>query len=494
MAVLTGCASGALKQAPTALPYHIVMVDKYGDLVGEPLPPPEECDLNGSADLDYRRPLCEPGDDIAKCDGLLDARMKAHAQHVLACAKKKNTHRIVIFIHGGLNEANGELIAAKKLSPLMWPTDGYPIFINWNSSLQSSYADRLLFVRQGRYYPRVGWLAAPAYLLNDVARAVGRSVLTAGQLLKNDYEGSVLCPGCAGCKENAHTVADRLRKENYAVSEVTMSNRADADSVWNGITWFVTLPIQWLTGPLIDAAGSAAWDVMWRRTTALSYRDADFDVVNGAKPLKARGGMARFLDALAAELNSPEQKQAGWDVVLVGHSMGAIVVNEIVRGWGERLPISDIVYMAAACTVRDYEESVWPLLVNAHKTGARVPRVHHLMLHPKAEAQDVGLAWPDFVPYPFPRGSLLVWLDGFLTNPATPLDLMAGRFTNLMRTIETPPPEVRDAIDFRVFEHGEETGQPQSHGGFGSSVRFWDPHCWGNTTPPDKWATTCMHP
>jgi pimeloyl-ACP methyl ester carboxylesterase len=269
------------------------------------------------------------------------------------------------------------------------------------------------------------------------------------------------------------------------------SKQPDADSWRSGISWFVTLPIQWLTAPLIDSAGSAAWDVMWRRTTALVYRDDDFDVVNGADPLKTRGGMTRFLDALAERL--AKDKLDEWQVVLVGHSMGAIVVNEVLRRWGERLPISDIVYMAAACSVRDYQDTVWPFLEHAQATpGRQVPRVHHLMLHPKAEAQDTGLSWP--VLYPFPRGSLLVWLDGFLTNPATPLDLMAGRFTNMMRTIESTPERLWDLVDYRVFQHRrnhEHEKQPQSHGGFGEFVKFWQPECWGNSLEPAAWEDRC---
>jgi pimeloyl-ACP methyl ester carboxylesterase len=78
-----------------------------------------------------------------------------------------------------------------------------------------------------------------------------------------------------------------------------------------------------------------------------------------------------------------------WEFVLVGHSMGAIIVNEIVRHYGEKLPISHIVYMAAACSIRDYEDSVWPYLRLGESQKAET-YVHHLMLHPSAERPSQG--------------------------------------------------------------------------------------------------------
>lgn len=82
----------------------------------------------------------------------------------------------------------------------------------------------------------------------------------------------------------------------------------------------------------------------------------------------------------------------------------------------------------------------------------------HLMLHPKAESQDTLPFIADYSPLqwfglafytnPLSRGSLLVWLDGFLMNPASPLDCTAGRFTNLIHAADLTPEEFCQYISF----------------------------------------------
>jgi len=63
-----------------------------------------------------------------------------------------------------------------------------------------------------------------------------------------------------------------------------------------------------------------------------------------------RGGM----DSLrgTGQLHEHSQRKAA---VIVRHSMGSIVANELIRRYGERLPISNIVYHGAACGVDDLE-------------------------------------------------------------------------------------------------------------------------------------------
>src|SRR5690606_13306332 len=46
--------------------------------------------------------------------------------------------------------------------------DYYPIFINWQSSLSSSYKDRLTKVRKGRVRPLVARASAPYALVEDL--------------------------------------------------------------------------------------------------------------------------------------------------------------------------------------------------------------------------------------------------------------------------------------------------------------------------------------
>jgi len=154
--------------------------------------------------------------------------------------------------------------------------------------------------------------------------------------------------------------------------------------------------------------------------------------------------------------------------------MGTIVVNHLIRDFPD-LPVANIVYMAAASSIADYEATIFPYLQrkNAHA------QVFHLTLHELADSRE---AWDEYTPgidLP-PRGSLLVWIDTFLANPLTPLDHTLGRFTNLMGAVHDTPPDLRARISIKKFDVGAEaeaTG-PTKHAHFSEPFRFWKPRCW----------------
>lgn len=168
------------------------------------------------------------------------------------------------------------------------------------------------------------------------------------------------------------------------------------------------------------------------------------------------------------------QRNRPLEITLVGHSMGTIVLNEVIRR-NPYLPIKNIVYMAAASTIRDYESSVIPYLRKNDETS-----FYNLMLHPKAEREErpAGL---EIVP----RGSLLVWIDDFLSNPLTIYDRTLGRFDNYLQYthhVPTKPNDLKKRIYVRSFSAGEckKGTDPQEHGNFSSNYRFWEKRCWRN--------------
>jgi pimeloyl-ACP methyl ester carboxylesterase len=409
--------------------------------------------------------------------------------------------RVLIYVHGGLNTQYDTLERVRTLYQKILCAGYYPIFVNWRSSLFSSYFEQLLFVRQGKYEDRwrypLGWPMAPVYLLADTMRSAGRLFLSVGQLVKNDYEGSRLCPSAYYCPGDPQKVAEGLKNNlKFDISSLN-EDQFDWESLEKGVTWAATLPTQWATVPVIDGAGGSAWVNMLRRTSVLFHTDEGLGSLAKIyeKPVEANGGVTLFLKQLTLEVAQEPEK---WEFTLVGHSMGVIVLNQLLREFGERLPIANIVYMAAACSIRDYQDTVWPYLqrhssdhflacaegVNclaprAPQMGQNwlFPHIYHLMLHPRAEAQDAVL--PPYLNV-VPRGSLLVWLDGFLTTPPTPFDLTAGRFTNLMLTLEYTPQEIRNRVHVKVFRKGA-AREPQHHMGFGEEVKFWEPRCWSPT-------------
>jgi hypothetical protein len=175
----------------------------------------------------------------------------------------------------------------------------------------------------------------------------------------------------------------------------------------------------------------------------------------------------------------------------VGHSAGTIIINEAIRRFGlpkaqkQVLPFNTIVYMAAASSLRDVQNSVYPYLQNHPST-----EFYQLMLHEKAEEGET--VWQPFdLP---PRGSLLVWIDNFLSNPLTHKERTAGKYRNFFGDYHSIPENIRNQIYLRIFSQGEKvhSGNPQKHGEFTHRFRFWDAKCWATDFSQSK--NECVFP
>jgi pimeloyl-ACP methyl ester carboxylesterase len=68
---------------------------------------------------------------------------------------------------------------------------------------------------------------------------------------------------------------------------------------------------------------------------------------------------------------------------MIGHSMGTIVVNELVQVYPD-LPYESLVYMAGAANIRDTQKAVVPLLTQ----NRGCTRFYGLMLHPINDARE----------------------------------------------------------------------------------------------------------
>ena len=111
--------------------------------------------------------------------------------------KDSNPLKVLIFIHGGLNQAEDSILRAgcwteviiknlnrfpdceklnyhpQEIQPALGKEGYFPIFINWRSWLISTYGEHLVKVRQGeRWSPIAGWLSSPFVFLVDLGRAV----------------------------------------------------------------------------------------------------------------------------------------------------------------------------------------------------------------------------------------------------------------------------------------------------------------------------------
>jgi pimeloyl-ACP methyl ester carboxylesterase len=398
---------------------------------------------------------------------------------------EKSVCRVTIFIHGGLNFQVGTIKRAAALAPLMArdETVGYPLFINWPSSLYATYGEHLFSVREGRESPSpLGILTWPLVLLTDTITAVARAPVVWMYGARNALDS-------VGFDFSEHDAA----KDRPGGSTLPEVRRGRDDPPWcframrsTGVLLWA--PLRAVTSPLVDAFGRPAWENMKRRTTMLFHTRSEF---RGAAPSMtkapdqqsspgdpgldlavgaAQGDLARFFRYLQGEMDAAHGK-AGWEITLIAHSMGTIVANEIICTFPD-LPVENVVYMAAACSVRDYQNSVFPLLRRRPSAN-----VWNLVLNETAEVDERVCDYFEFVP----RGSLLAWIDSYFESPETWLDRTAGRWTNLMATEhlswnleDADRRPIRPRIHFKEFDHlaSDDPQNPEKHGEF-AEAKFW---------------------
>jgi pimeloyl-ACP methyl ester carboxylesterase len=529
LSLLAGCQSFAVPIQ------HVVMFDRTGEAVD---PTGNAGEDRHSTLLSYRRYETHEYDEHINriITGIKQWGSKPQGNQA---GKRK----LMFFIHGGMNTQVGSL---KRLTDpfeddktrvdLIKEAGYYPIFINWKSSLWSSYFEHLWETRQGERWP---WYAGiPSALIIfpiDVTRSLVRAPLVWGQLVYNDFQtinnaGNQFGPSLGDsvsaellCRYNLEgpmsKCVDSVKFQKppycvpFAIEATPMAFRPStrvppADNTFpiavgsderrctemnlRFFSYAITFPIKLAVAPVLDTFGTSAWINMQRRIHLLFHSDDEMQsspITESARwryelaHIPASGGLSRFIEHLL----EAKKKDAGyeWEIVLVGHSMGAIILNELIQLYGEKLPIiTDIVYLAAAASIEDYEDSLFPYL-SAHSET----QFYNFMLHPIVERGEIQYDMAD-VP---PRGSLLTWLDTFLANPETLLHRRVGRYDNYLRALHdtptcTPSLCIRNRIHVRSFSAGvdEANKNPQSHSEMAERFRFWEPKCWKVDAPLEE--------
>jgi len=515
--------------------------------------------------------------------------------------------RVLLFIHGGLNGQKGTIDRAAHLYEkiLTDEEDGaYPVFINWQSNLMSSYLSHLLFVRQGHNWSWLGLIVAPVVLVKDVVSAVanvpftilhefdsfskgmpyytspdqGKAYSVAKTLteraarLKRDFpehgdqhlvaaehaasidhrvaavhqaspehelaavhlesadhvawrehagsaehmawadsgalrghgeseshlawaEHGLLADHVAptehegqishietarhvGSPEHGAWAEHELAAEHEIEAEY-LQDPSESDVGLANAGWVIlTLPVRLVTATAVDIFGKGAWDAMLRRIELLFERQDQYE--SGSLSPRPAEGLPRFLERLAAyQEEHPELR-----VDLVAHSMGTIVANRILdlrlRDATRAPKVSNIVYMASASTTHDFQSSVYPYLVQQPEA-----KLYMLVLHDKAEVNEsqlVGL---------LPAGSLLVWIDNFLTNVRSHVDFRIGRFTPLMLSLHVIEANLRSRIFIKSFSIGSgDDDDPNQHGEF-NDAPFWKESFWTPNWKGEKEGEDC---
>lgn len=341
--------------------------------------------------------------------------------------------RLVLFIHGGLNPYRNGL---KRVDQFVGAQGAhYPairsafwLFVNWNSDLLGSLVDDLCCIRRGDRAPLGGALTAPF--------VTGARVVESGILAPRAwwFQGENAVDGF-GEPRRGGDVCDIVSPEpekGVAVAEVA--------------SYFLLYPVRALTAPVIQAFGSAAWDQMKRRADLIAAR------IRMIEDGTVHGGAGYILLKKLADRLTTDPKWKELEVVLMGHSMGAIVLSRLLEEFPE-LPASRIVFLGAAASIQDVEGAVIPYLL-----GHPGAKFWGFSLSETDEAREIsGLDV-------YERGSLLVWIDNLFERVNVPSQRTFGRAQNLRQHFRVPA-----GLDRRMFLmrfDGKGRDDPRRHGDF----------------------------
>ena len=446
---------------------------------------------------------------VIDSDGVSPETTKYQAQleHMFQTIEHQPRHRLLLFVHGGLTtlEIANQLARDVDHRIESSSSDTYPIFLNWDSGLLSSYGHHLAYERNGISYKGTpaGYSAMalfPFVLLSDLGRGLANLpmnvAINIGKIFQNAdgiYQAnSQLFPVKDKFSEVLRRFAPNPRASQrddqffHAGLQYVPGTRKQpsiglflgpdsSDVVRAGLVTenVLTAPLQFTTEPALDTVGTAAWKNMVRRTRTMFYPAGNFITTSNHRDNPEAlypGAAALFF----ASLNRFLQRHPSYYLDVVAHSMGSLVMNEALREY-PNLRIRNLVYMAPACSIRDFQTS-GGIYLRYHSTN-----FYNLCLHPRAELDESNVGG---IPV---RGSLLTWVDEFFQAPETFGDRTLGTFENAVISYELLPSS--DRVHLKAFglePHDCPTGYssgPRKHGEF-PEFEFWNRDFWQTKNPP----------
>jgi len=447
-------------------------------------------------------------------------------------------NHVVISIHGGLVNRQDGLESARLALKGGIDSIGYPIFVNWETGIARSYRDHLFHVRSGEGKPLLAVMTSPFYFLADVGRTLFRLPITltrqGGENLVDlvqehepepvpaSWKGTValgeqedrrwserlgsgiqtVVPGAVrplttlfldgGGLPAYHNMRRRARvlflldgdfdtpkhRQRGALSRLAerlrglpgVPGRRRSDPVRTSPDELIQAmtpealaqpePGDYLLEELrryideCEAASDAS--ELWLR--ALTFASEAHEPHGRLPDCEDCHQLERLREAYLDSV--PLQ------ITIIAHSMGALVANEFVRR-NPDLVFRDIVYMGAAAPIHDFADTAL-VYVKEH------PFAHfwNLCLHPedeRGERYGFGI---------LPHGSLLEWIDDYITHHRSRLDRTLGKWDNVVAALpvlDYLASEIRSRIHVRGFGGGE--GQPVGHGDF-RKFAYWKTSYW----------------
>src|SRR5690606_3654370 len=392
----------------------------------------------------------------------------------------------------------------------------YPVFISWNSAPVSAWAEHTFRLREGgRTNLAVGVGSAPLIFFSDLLTWVGRYPSTAyyqlatekdrvlsgtsasGWLLTGSWRsanssicGEEMCgfdlPPCAG----RHTATLQANLSDYHTSR--------GNGMARGVAQVIGLPFRYTVGSFWHSTFSAsAWDVMKHRVHNTLYPASDFD----GRWQGINGGVAgaRFFEMLISRGG-----ERSYQVTLVGHSMGTMILNRVLSEyqpeWQQTSVLRNIVYMAAAASIEDFMYALRPILVPrgtesiVRDVDATVPlnrvNFYNLTLNRVAEASEM------HVMSALPLGSLLISIDQHYESPDHWMRRTLGSEVNVLASLHILDAAFENASGEVVFKSFDRNPGmlPAVHGDF-SLMEFWKRNVWQQQLPvssePDAGLAIC---
>ena len=387
---------------------------------------------------------------------------------IISGIKNSGRRKILIYVFGGMNSLDETVERTKILAKTIYEqSDYYPIFINWESQLFDCYYDHLFFIRRGVYTYSFGPALSPFYLIADLTRSTARLpvnlIYQSYGMVYSDYE-------------MPHLDRKTIEKVQKMKIQVCLGqDRSPKSAIWvRRGTYFLGFPFRIISTALIDTCGKSAWDVMKRRSRTMFVKAYPFETgVNDEIRLALSppdGAMAKFMNHLVKLYREDKNK---YEMTVIGHSMGPIIVNEMLSRYPE-LPFKNIVFMAAACSTNETVKALKPYLVRHPEST-----FYNLCIHPNRDAQDMMIYGV------LPRGSVLEWIDLFFSDPVSESDLSLGQWVNATYLLPRLMRGVEGQIVNKAFGVDDpETNtiflnMPEQHTDFSNpALRFWEPQFW----------------
>lgn len=369
---------------------------------------------------------------------------------------------VLLYFHGGMNGvAAGCKNATWQLNRMEAARTGtvpdpeaqfYPIFINWDSGPFSSWRFGLFRTIRGKVNRVPAFLTSPFRALGSFGRAVARTPET------------LFWQGARNVKEISTGVSVLGVPTDWEEQVSAIPDEARPSTFKRLLLAVVPGALRVATTPIADAWGVTAYGDM-RRTAHLPFIreegkkfDANLSVAEGNFDVGVLTELAHDLLELRGDYPSLRIK-------IAAHSMGAHIANELLRRF-PALPVDRITFLAPACSIREFASTTLEFVKHSSEPGAPFPcEFYCVTLHPdreRSERMGYGIA---------PHGSLLVYIDEYLTAHHSVEEATMGAWNNLMQALPTLEIEddVKELVHVKMLPWA---GVERTHGAV-DNIEFW---------------------